>query len=447
MKKQSAVYLLVLFALATIALVVPMTTIGAQDATPTPVPTDIVAAAGSGSREITFWNGLTGSDGVTLNAMSAAFAEANPDYTVNTESMVWDVMYQRLQAAVVAGDAPDVVVMHTSEMPQFVNFGALQPVDFMLGTGENQIDPADFAETSLTATQFDGVQYGIPLDNHGWGMWVNNVLFEEAGLDPNVVPSSYEEFVDLATQLTVDVNGLNPNEEGFDRENVEQYGTTTSWERVTFLSLLYQNGGQYVDPATNTVDINSEAGIDALQKMYDLVWTYNVAPVPPFENWPAFAAGRIAMIPEGSWMRNFLVIDNPEVEYTVWPLPQLGDQPATWESAHVFYIPSTTQGEDLEAVQTYIRWLSDNNILWAESGQIPARLSSQEALDPETYPSNIIYAQAFNDFGRFDPLTPAIVEVNSALDPELIAVLNGQKTVEEGLNDAAARINEILARG
>jgi len=140
------------------------------------------------------------------------------------------------------------------------------------------------------------------------------------------------------------------------------------------------------------------------------------------------------------------VKDNPTVEFTVWPMVQLGDKPGTWMSSHVFYIPSTTSGDKLVAVQKYIKWISDNNIMWAESGQVPARLSAQATLDPAIYPSNVVFAQAFNEFGKFDPQTPAIVELTSALDPELDAVLNGQKSVEEGLNAAAERMQAIIDR-
>ncbi len=416
----------------------------AQDAVPTPTP--IVASAGTGSTEIRFWNGLTGSDGVTLNAMTAQFVEQNPGYTVLTESIVWDVMYQKLQAALVAGDAPDVVLMHTDELPQFVNFGAFQPITQFFGTGEGQIDPADFAPVSLEAVTLDGVIYGVPLDNHGWGMWTNNALFEAAGLDPSTPPSSYEEFVEWAQKLTIDANGLNAAQAGFDPKNIQQYGTTVSWQRVSFLTLLYQNGGTLVQE-DGTTGINAPAGIDALTKLYDLIYTYNVAPVPAgFDNWQSFAAGRIAMIPEGSWFRNFLVLDNPNISFTVWPMPTLGEQPATWMSSHVFYVPVTTTGEKLAAVQEYVKWISDNDILWAESGQIPARLSSQAKLDPAIYPSNVVYAGAFNAFGHFDAQTPARTEIMSALDPELDAALNGLKTPEEALNAAAQRINAILSR-
>jgi ABC-type glycerol-3-phosphate transport system substrate-binding protein len=413
--------------------------------TPAPSPTPALSDLGTGNIVIRFWNGLSGSDGVTLNAMTEQFAAANPDYRVQTEIMTWDVMNQRLQAALVAGDAPDLVVFHTSELPQYIEFGGFQPVDFLYGTGENQIDPADFSPTALQAVTVDGVVYGVPLDNHGWGFWTNDALFEAAGLEVEL-PQNYDEFVELAKQLTLDANGNNPGDEGFDAANIQQYGTAVSWELTTFRTLLYQNGGSLFSEDGSTATVNSDAAKRTLQQMYDLIYVHNVAPVVPFDNWQAFAGGRIAMLPEGSWFRNFLVLDNPDIQWTAHPFPQLGDQPATWMSAHVFYIPTTTTGDKLAAVQTYIKWMSDNNGLWAESGQIPARLSQQEELDPETYPSNIVFAGAFNEFGVFDRYTTATPEIESALNAEIIAVLTNQKTVEQGLNDANARIQTILDR-
>lgn len=413
--------------------------------TPAPSPTPSISDAGTGSTRIRFWNGLSGSDGVTLNAMTAQFAEANPDFAVNTEIMTWDVMNQRLQAALVAGDAPDVVVFHTSELPQYAEFGGFQPIDFLYGTSENQIDPADLAPNALEAVSYNGTIYGVPLDNHGWGLWTNDALFETAGVDVEI-PQNYDEFVALAKELTLDANGNHPDDEGFDPDNIEQYGTAVSWELTTFRTLLYQNGGSLYSEDRSTATVNSEAGMRALQMMYDLIHVHHVAPEVPFDNWQSFAGGRIAMLPEGSWFRNFLVLDNPDIEWTAHPFPQLGDQPATWMSAHVFYIPVTTTGDQLNAVQTYIKWMSDNNGLWAESGQIPARLSQQQALDPETYPSNIVFANAFNEFGRFDPVVVGSAEIEAALGPEIISVLTNQKSVEQGLNDANERIQAILDR-
>ncbi|MDX2163427.1 MAG: ABC transporter substrate-binding protein [bacterium] len=447
MKKQ----VLFLSLLALLAVFVVALPIAAQDPTPTPMPvpsaTPALGSFGQGGTQISFVNGLSGSDGVTLNGMIEQFVQENPDISVQTETIVWDTMYQRLQASLVAGDAPDVVVMHVWALPQYASIGGLLPLNDWIGTGEGQIDPANFTPLALENASFGGTIYGLPLDFHGFGTYVNNDLFEAAGLDPSQPPQTYEEYVEMATALTLDANGNNPDDPNFDPTNVVQWGTTTSWMRVVFLSALAQNGGRNISDDGTTVQIDTEAGRAALQAMYDLIYTHRVAPPPAgFDNWQSFAAGRIGIMPEGSWFRNFATIDNPQLNWTPWPMVPLGEEPAVWMSSHLFAVPVTTTGAQLEAVRRFVTWLSDNNIAWADSGQIPARLDAQAALAPETYPSNIQFAEAFNAHGVYDYPALGWPEMVARLDAELDAVLNGQKSVEQGLADAQQQMQEILAR-
>ena len=94
--------LLGLFSLFSMSLISTV----AQDAPPEPTP--IVEALGTGDLKISFWNGLTGSDGTTLNAMLAEFVAENPEITVTTEIIPWGTLYTKLQAAFVAGQPPDL---------------------------------------------------------------------------------------------------------------------------------------------------------------------------------------------------------------------------------------------------------------------------------------------------------------------------------------------------
>ena len=49
-------------------------------------------------------------------------------------------------------------------------------------------------------------------------------LFEQAGLDPNKPPKTYSELTEYAKLLTIDKNGKNSTEEGFDKNNIDIYG-------------------------------------------------------------------------------------------------------------------------------------------------------------------------------------------------------------------------------
>ena len=105
----------------------------AQDE-PTPEPTNTPSVVGTGNIQISFWNGLTGSDGVTLIDMLSQFADENPDISVTVEMIAWATLYQKLQTAFVAGTQPDVFLLHASEVPQYGSYGVLRdhgrPVHF-----------------------------------------------------------------------------------------------------------------------------------------------------------------------------------------------------------------------------------------------------------------------------------------------------------------------------
>jgi ABC-type glycerol-3-phosphate transport system substrate-binding protein len=444
MKRLSILFGAMLIVAMMMTFTLPMAAV-AQEEEPTP----IVAEAGTGAIELLYWNGLTGSDGVTMVEIVEQFCEENPDVSVRIEMMAWATYFDKLITSLVAGTPPDLFLLHNQEIPQFARLGVLMATEDLFDTAGGPLPADDFLEPIFSQTIYEGTRYGVVVDNHGWGMWVNNDLFEAAGLDPSVPVADVDEFIEYATLLTLDANGLHPDEEGFDPDNVVQWGTFPTWHKVTYLSTLWQFGGSLMSEDGTTATINSEAGHKALQFWYDLIYKYHVAPAPAGQDaWQTFAAGRLGMMAEGSWVRNFLVYDNPDINWTVWPLPQWGDvQPMVWVSAHVIYFPATLSGEKLEAARRLVVYLSDHGLDWAESGQVPGRISLAEAMDPETYPSNIVFAQAFQEFGRTEPQSPYDIELIAAFEPEIDAALNDLKTVDQALNDANERIQAILDRG
>src|SRR5262245_43653919 len=95
--------------------------IQAQDATAAPTPTAIVSELGTGGTHISYWNGLTGSDGSTMSDMLTNFIAEHPEVSVTMEVIPWDNLYTKLQAAFVAGEPPDVFVLHSAQIPQFAS--------------------------------------------------------------------------------------------------------------------------------------------------------------------------------------------------------------------------------------------------------------------------------------------------------------------------------------
>src|SRR5690606_8810766 len=122
---------------------------------------------------------------------------------------------------------PDVFMLHASEVPQFGSFGVLQDLSSWYTSGGGWFPDDDVSETTLSGMMWEGVPVGIPLDNHGRGLWVSLDAFEAAGVDPNMEPpTTYEGWVELFQTLTLDANGNNALFEDFDPENVVQWGYT-----------------------------------------------------------------------------------------------------------------------------------------------------------------------------------------------------------------------------
>jgi ABC-type glycerol-3-phosphate transport system substrate-binding protein len=446
MLKRPALFGLVLALFVSMMALVVMP-INAQDAAPT--ATDIPPVElGSGGTHISFWNGLTGSDGVTLIDMLTPFTKDHPEVSVTVEQIPWGTLYTKLQAAFVAGQPPDVIILHSAEIPQFASYGVLKDIGSWYTSKGGWFPDDDISPITRAGMDYQGVTYGIPLDNHGRGLWINKDAFKKAGLDPAMTPpTDYAGWVDLFQKLTLDKNGKNAADPAFDKDNVAQWGFAVGeWARQQWFAGLYQNGGTFASEDGKTITVNSEAGVKSLQMLIDLVYKYHVSPPEAgFDTWQGFGAGTVAVLPTGTWFRNQAATFS-DIDSEAWPNFQFGEKPATYVGIHTWMVPASLEGEKLTAVETLVKWVSENQVGWAASGQVPARLSAQAKLDPANYPSNIILGKSMAEYGVLDYGSTAIQEMYAALDPEISAALNGQKEAKQALDDAAARMQAALDR-
>src|SRR5687768_3250317 len=62
--------------------------------------------------ELTFWNGFTGPDRPSVEAITADFTAANPDSPVVMDIMPWDSLMQKLLTSLGSGSGPDIVAVN-----------------------------------------------------------------------------------------------------------------------------------------------------------------------------------------------------------------------------------------------------------------------------------------------------------------------------------------------
>lgn len=165
-------------------------------------------------------------------------------------------------------------------------------------------------------------------------LYYSREAFKKAGLPepPSTLDKAWkwDEFVEVAKKLTIDNNGKNASEPGFDYENIKQYGVSFGTGWYSYLSFVFSNGGDLASPDGKTPTVDSPEFIDAVQKMADLIHKYHVAPSPAQKKTMpgldiTLQTGQIAMTFGGQW--SLLDLGNSKVNFGIGVLPVL-KQPA-----------------------------------------------------------------------------------------------------------------------
>lgn len=309
---------------------------------------------------LSYWNGFTGGDGPYMMQMVDEFNAEHENITVESNTMDWSEFYQKLPAAVTAGEGPDVGVMHVEQLSTNAVRQVIDPVDPLLDGLELTAD--DFTQEIWDATMYDGQHYGVPLDVHSLAMYYNTEHFDEAGITE--APTDAASFAAALDAL---------QDAGYEHP----FWMPNQWPaHLMFLSGLWQGGGEpyAADGASATFD--SPEGIASLEWMRSIVDDgYSPANVDIDTQYVAFKNGETSITFDGIWQINDL--QESGLPFAAAPVPAtLGDE-AFWASSHQFFLPHHDDPDEdkVAAAQVFVAWMSEHSGEWAQAGMIPARES------------------------------------------------------------------------
>lgn len=415
-------------------------------------PTAVVNAFGECDDPLILWHGLTGTDGAVFAVMLEDFAEENPDICLNSEGYAWDVFFQKYPTAVAAGTPPDLVIFHAAEVTQMAAQGLMQPLDELV-YNDGSLDAANFNSELMGAITYNGETMAVPFDNHGWLLWYNTQLIEDAGLDPNNLPQNGDEFIEWAKMLTTDVNGLHPDDEGFDPENVDVWAMEFTWPRYTVPTTLWQFGGSVISEDGTTATLDSPESIAAIQFWHDMMYEHHVAPpAVPGKMWAGdlYANNRLVFMWEGTWTGGFMA-DNPDVAALtnttfINSLAPDGNQAVKFDS-HIFSVPTGVDEDGATKAKALMLYLVNNGEFWATSGQVPAKIEVQEAESVQAIQSVADAAEQFNAIGSTDFSHEAFIEIQTAYEAAVgNALASPDADVAAEMQAGAQVIQSILDR-
>ncbi|GIG28413.1 ABC transporter substrate-binding protein [Cellulomonas marina] len=378
--------------------------------------------------ELSYWNGFTGGDGPFMQGMVEQFMEENPNITVTPNTIQWADFYQRLPAAVNAGEGPDVGVMHLDQLATNAARNVIVPLDELAdGIG---LTEDDFSEEVWQAGIYQDARYGIPLDVHSLAMYYNTEHFAAAGITEP--PTDQASFMDALDKLQA---------AGYETP----FWSPTLWPaHLMFYSLTWQNGGEPFAEDGSEATFGSPEGVEALEWQRSLVDEgYSPSDVAQDSQYVAFKNGETSITWDGIWQINDLQAS--ELPWGIAPVPTIFDEDRVWANSHQFFMTKQASGDadKAAAAQVFIAWMSEHSEDWAQAGMIPARQSVRDGGALEGLPQQII-AERIDDM-RFLPPVPGIGTVaTEALEPAVANGVLGKSSPEEALTGAAVQATELM---
>lgn len=202
--------------------------------------------------------------------------------------------------------------------------GKIEPLNNYLDS-DNSFKKSDIVDSAFYMNEKDivGIYWGAEVMN----LFYSKKAFKDAGIAvPPTDPGKawkWDEFVNVAKKLTIDKNGKNATESGFDAKNIKQYGFQMGKWWASWGNFVYSNGGDYITD-DNKFGLSQPAAYEAIQKIADLANVYHVAPTPVAEKGlpgidVALASGQYAMGIDGQW--NCLNLGNANVDFGTAALP------------------------------------------------------------------------------------------------------------------------------
>ena len=214
----------------------------------------------SSKTELTVWT----RDSTVEAVKSAAekYNESQDDVTISVVEQPASHMADQLSLALSSSEAPDIVSLDCTKVPYFASIGAFADISDKYDALEYK---DTFSEGMIKSGQLDGKTYALPFAPDVSVLLYNKDHYEEAGLDPETPPTTWDELIDYSQKLTNDAH-----------YGYVYAGADAGSHMFTFMPYVWNNGGEVLSEDGTACLLNTENAIEALSMFNDLTNKYMV---------------------------------------------------------------------------------------------------------------------------------------------------------------------------
>ena len=332
--------------------------------TPAPAPPEPAEPVPDKVRlEFSFWGGEP--EMQTTQVALNLFNRSQDRIEVVPMQMPWETYIEQLNVMATGNELPDVGMINEAGTISWAEQGMLLDVSDMYAPGE---------PTPLESLEFryEGKIVAYSIANNILALYYNKDMFDAAGVayPPMTADEawSWEEFVEAAKRLTLDSSGRTPNDAGFDKDDIVQYGCmieNLTWQLEQW---CLSNGSGFYSADGSAVTITDPAAVEAIQAIADLHLVHHVAPLSKGLTDDgvnrSLVAGTAAMTTNGTWSIGAFLAgprDNDGLNYGIGVMPYMKKKVtiATGGPAVVF-----SQTKHPQEAMEFIKWYSSPENNW-----------------------------------------------------------------------------------
>jgi len=367
----------------------------------------------------------------TFEHAAKRFEAAHPDVDVVIEDVSWDNLQQRLATDIAGGTAPDISVIATRWVLDYVQNDIAEPLDGYI-TPEFR---KGFYENLLVPGTVGGKTYLLPILASTRALYYNKDLYEKAGVTE--VPKNWDDLLAVSKKVKEKDEGAY----GFGIQGKE-IETDTYWYYP-----FWAYGGEILKDGKS--GIAGDAGIKAANLYKSFIDQGLSEPSPTGSNRQdietLFKQGRLAALLSGPWLRGQIASEAPNLKYGIASMPE-GTKHVTWGGTDSMMLFKSSPNKALawKFIEEGIFSKETRLEFTLSEGFLP--VTKVEMEDPRL--ANDASLKAFADMlpiAKFAPLMPQWAQVVAATTTALQQIYLGQADAKTALGAAATSIDGLIA--
>ncbi|WP_337104148.1 ABC transporter substrate-binding protein [Paenibacillus sp. YIM B09110] len=348
------------------------------------------------------------------------FEDAHPNIKIDAIPVASTDINAKVQADIVAGTAPDIAQLTFDGLDFAVNNFNAKPLEDIVPADELQSNFEGFSPNGMKLGQLNGKTYGLPFTFSTPVLFYNAKLFQDAGLDPEAPPTTWEQVKEYGLQIgeKTGVTGTH-------------VGGAAGGDWI-IQALIGSNGGQALSDDRKTIKFGEPEAIGAIEMWQDLIKSGANSKLNDGEAMEAFSQGKLGMLLFTSAIQSSFVAASQAGgwELKTAKMPAFGDKPTTPVNSGSALFILTDDKAKQQAAWEFLKFATSERgytIITSEIGYLPLRPAIVE--DPN-------YLKGWVEA---NPLVKPNLEQLDSLKPWVSYPGANWKQIETILNDSVSK--------